>query len=90
MTRTDTVPVKIHRSWGGNVAYYRLGNIGFWLTYQRKIAGLTRTQVAERMRFPGGAIKAIEEGRRIPQAGTVRKYLDALNGTDREMYRRFH
>lgn len=82
---------KVRKYTNMNKTYYKLGNIGFWLTYQRQIAGLTRTQVAERMRFPGGAIKAIEEGKRVPMANTVRKYLDALSGTDRrDMYRRFH
>lgn len=61
-----------------NRTYYKLGNIGFWLTYQRKIAGVKRTHVARAMGWPGGAIKAIEEGRRIPTALTVEKYLATL------------
>ena len=71
----------------------RLGNIGAYLTYQRETAGMTRTQVADAMGWPRGAIKDIEEGNRIPKARTVEKYLSTLRGDApyrRNMYRRFH
>ena len=79
---------------GMNREYYSLGNIGWWLSIQREREGLTRTYVAEKLYYPGGAIKAIEEGRRVPTAETVRKYLAVLEGTrvhaTGDMYGRFH
>jgi predicted transcriptional regulator len=89
----DKVPVQGTHSWGGNVAYYRSGNIGWWLKLQRQSAKMTRTQVADAMGWPRGAIKDIEEGRRIPKARTVEKYLSTLRGYPsyrRNMYARFH
>jgi DNA-binding XRE family transcriptional regulator len=78
---------------GMNKEYYRLGNIGWWLSVQRQDARLTRTQVADTMGFPRGAIKDIEEGTRIPKPRTVQKYLNALETVSTHnaaMYRRFH
>lgn len=69
-----------------------MSNLANWLVEQRENAGLTRTQVAERMGFPGGAIKAIEEGRRIPRASTIYKYMNAVTQkqVSPDMYSRFH
>jgi hypothetical protein len=89
----DKVTPRYSKGNGMNKEYYRLGNIGWWLSVQRQIAGITRTAVAEAMMYPGGAIKDIEEGRRIPKPSTVRKYLDAVDTiTTRNavMYERFH
>lgn len=67
--------------------YGRLSNIGFYLQYQRQVAGVTQTAVADTMHWPHGAIGQIERGERIPKASTVRKYLDALNQlTDGNVY----
>lgn len=87
------VTPKYSKGDGRNKEYYRLGNIGWWLSVQREDAGLHRTQVADAMGFPRGAIKDIEEGRRIPKPGTVHKYLDALvllTTHNSVMYKRFH
>jgi hypothetical protein len=68
--------------------------IGDWLTEQRQRAGVTRTEVAKTLRYPGGAVKALEENRRVPQANTVVDYLFALDGFRRlnegDMYSRFN
>lgn len=59
--------------------------IGTWLKTQRELADITRTEVAEKLGYPGGAIKNIEEGRRIPKGLTVVKYLHTL-GVGRTYY----
>ncbi len=77
--------------------YYTLGNIGWWLSMQRQIARKSRTEVADAMGWPRGAIRAIEEGQRVPQASTVRTYLAVLADEpvsrmrrQPDMYTRFH
>jgi DNA-binding XRE family transcriptional regulator len=92
------VPAKHGKGSGMNTEYYSLGNIGWWLSIQRRKAGVTRTTVARRMGYPGGAIKAIEEGKRVPEASTVQRYILALKGVNvnniaartPDMYARFH
>lgn len=92
------VTPKYSKGNGMNREYYTLGNIGWWLSIQRQREGVTRTTVARRMGYPGGAIKALEEGRRIPQASTVQRYLLALKGVNvnniaartPDMYARFN
>jgi predicted transcriptional regulator len=72
--------------------------IGSWLTKERQKVGVTRTAVAVAMGWPGGAVKALEENNRTPEASTVQKYLLALKGIDinvgrsvpNNMYERFH
>jgi predicted transcriptional regulator len=69
-----------------------MNQVGEYLRKQREIAGVTRTAVAERMMYPGGAIKAIEECRRVPKPATVMKYLSAVMALSGQpfTYNRFH
>lgn len=63
-----------------------------FLKAEREKAGLTVTEVADRMHWPRGAVSAIERGKRKPYVSTVYKYISAVLGEDvnyGDMYNRF-
>lgn len=67
-------------------------SVGSWLKEQREKTGITKTEIADRMHWPHGAITQIEKGVRTPKPSTVRKYIEALEGKSVEygdMYRMF-